>query len=555
VSATVAGIARPDDPGTPAEPDDADAGGAPDAAPPDRIARVPLVVWLVVATHLVLLCAWSVLLPTFRAPDEVNHVDLVLHVAATHSYPDYDAERVDPGIMAARDLMQTRRRSANLLASEAIPRSRRPSFRQVPVTPATPAARNQMPQHPPLYYAAAAAVFRGVRAIAPTSFFNAFDRQVGLLRLFSALLIAPLPLLAWLVARRVGLSGPASLTAALAPLAIPQLTHLGSAVNNDNLFILLSGILTLYVARLATGDLRTRTVVVASIWCGLLLFTKALAALFPIWIFAAVAVGRARDRQRPTLRDALLIGATTVVFGGWWWIRNVFVFHQISPSIETEGRLATRAGFHPDWGRWVKLAFRNVGKTFFGDFGWYDVWIRVGVMIVAWIVVGIVVAVACFGPRRGAFRRLPKRAVSLLLLAPFLLSGVFTLVNAARLYRQSGQPVLLQGRYLFAGLVGVFVLVGVAVATVGARFPRFEQRSPILMLILAAAMQLLGMKTVINYYWGAVDASFRDRIGALVAWSPWPVFWLWFGGLIGVGVIGVTVVRVVMATRERLVAG
>lgn len=555
MSATVAGIARPDDPDDPDDRDTADDGGPDTTATRGRTTRVPPVVWLVVATHLVLLCVWSVLVPVLRAPDEVFHVDLVLHVAATQSYPDYNGERVDPGLMAARDLMQTRRRSSHLLAREAIPRSRRPSIREMKVTPSTPRAGNQMPQHPPLYYAVTAAAFRVVTGIAPSSFFHAFDRQIGLLRLFSALLIAPLPLLIWLVARRIGLSAPASLAAAIVPLAIPQLTHLGSSVNNDNLFILLSGVLTLSIARLATGDVRDRTVVVASIWCGLLLFTKALAALFPIWIFAAVAVGRTRIGQRPRLRDAALITVTTVVFGGWWWIRNLIVFHQISPSIETEGRLATRNGFTPDWGRWVRLAFRNIGKTFFGDFGGYDVWIRVGVMILAWIVLGVCVALACFGPRRGAYRRLPARAISLLLLAPFLLSGLFTLANAARLYRRSGQPVLLQGRYLFAGIVGVCVLIGIAAATVGVRFPRLERRSPIIVLVLAALMQMLGMKTVINYYWGAVDATLRDRFAALKAWSPWPVFWLWLTVIVGAVVIGVTAVRVVTATRAPLDAG
>lgn len=549
MSATVVGVARPDD---------SDDGPARTTVSPRKItARVPLVVWLVVAVQAVLLVSYSLLLPAFRAPDEVTHVDLVLRVAATRSYPQYDGELVDPGVEAARTIMKTDRRSANLLATEAIPRDRRPSFADIRATTSGVARLpNQMPQHPPLYYVMSAAAFGGVRAVVPGNLFDAFDRQVALLRLISALMILPLPLIAWLVARRIGLGTAPSLAAAIVPLANPQLTHLGASVNNDDLFILLGALLTLVLAHIATGDVRTRTIAVAGALCGAALFTKAFAALFPIWIVAAVAIGRARRRERVRARDVVVVGATTLLFGGWWWVRNVVVFGELSPSIETEGRLAAprRPGFTPDWVRWGRLAFRNIGKTFFGDFGWYEVWIPVGVMIAAWIVLGVAVGLACFGPRRNAYRRLPARAVSLLLFAPFLLTGGFVLANAARLYRQSGQPVLLQGRYLFSGLVGLSVLVGVAAATVGVRFPRAERSAPLAMLFLAAVMQFLGIKTVLDRYWGALDASVRERIGALVAWSPWPAPWLWLGAVVGVAFIGALVVRIALLTRDELVA-
>ena len=59
---------------------------------------------------------------------------------------------------------------------------------------------NQMPQHPPLYYQAMATVLRAERAVGggPAS----TDRELALLRLVNAALLAPLPLLAWWAARR-----------------------------------------------------------------------------------------------------------------------------------------------------------------------------------------------------------------------------------------------------------------------------------------------------------------------------------------------------------------
>ncbi len=102
--------------------DDADADG-------ERGRRVPRVIWLIMALHLVLLVLFATLLPTWRAPDEPQHVDLVLHVADTYNYPAWNALRVHRGILNSLRVVRFSEGSKHLLEDEAPPRDSRESFR------------------------------------------------------------------------------------------------------------------------------------------------------------------------------------------------------------------------------------------------------------------------------------------------------------------------------------------------------------------------------------------------------------------------------------------
>src|SRR3546814_3940018 len=86
-----------------------------------------------------------------------------------------------------------------------------------------------MPQHPPLYYEATAALLRVLDGDGTAP----LDRAVWQLRVLNALVMATLPLLAADIARRFTTSVPVLLAAAAGVLAIPQLTHIGATVSND----------------------------------------------------------------------------------------------------------------------------------------------------------------------------------------------------------------------------------------------------------------------------------------------------------------------------------
>ena len=46
---------------------------------------------------------YSLLVPTFRAPDEYMHVDLVRMVANGEGYPEYDGRELSRAVLDARD--------------------------------------------------------------------------------------------------------------------------------------------------------------------------------------------------------------------------------------------------------------------------------------------------------------------------------------------------------------------------------------------------------------------------------------------------------------------
>ena len=125
---------------------------------------IPRAVWLITAVFGLLLLSYSVLFPIYRAPDEVNHVDMIWGIRNERRYPNFDTRTFSADVFASRSVARVDA-PFHRLATEAIPRGQRPTFAQLaPYGPTT--YRNQVAQHPPLYYAHArgAAVRDPVRA-------------------------------------------------------------------------------------------------------------------------------------------------------------------------------------------------------------------------------------------------------------------------------------------------------------------------------------------------------------------------------------------------------
>ncbi len=502
---------------------------------------VPSIVWRIMFVHMVLLAGYSIALPTYRAADEANHVDVVRVIAHGHGYPDYNDRKTDPALLKSVQLIKINRHSHHLLRSEAIPRDQRPAINDFGAN--GPTGSNQIVQHPPLYYGVVGTEYRIVHALLPGNPMRAFDREIGALRLLSALFVLPLPLFIWLATRRLRLSLAPSIAATMLPLALPQLQHLGASVNNDTMFILVSAALTLTTVHIATGDTRKRTIAMGGALTGLALFTKAFAFVYPAWLVLAVIAGRRTKHTRPSATDLGIAAGMSFAFGGWWWFRNLVKFGEISPSVEFANRLdRVRAGFHPDWALWLKEAFRRVGKTFFGNFGWYDVWIPVGVMIVGWMLIAVVVAIAfsrrinrddASQPGERNHIALPSLWVTTVLFAPFALLGVFVFANAARLYAHSSQLVLLQGRYLFGGLAGLGALAAIALCSVERRAPWLMRYAPAGAFVAIVVMHAFAARAILGYYWGSATDGVGAQLRTLIAWSPWPVWCVAIGTAVG----------------------
>src|SRR5690606_31852044 len=172
-------------------------------------------------------------------------------------------------------------------------RTTRPSWTDDDGRRAT-AELNQMPQHPPLYYASMAVVLRGARTAigGPMS----LDRELALLRLANVFLVAPVPALAWITARKVGVGRRTAAAASLLGAGVPMLAATGGAVNNDNLLVLLGAAAAPLIAGLAVGERTRGTVLATGMVIGAALLTKAFAVVLLPTVALACWVGSRAER-------------------------------------------------------------------------------------------------------------------------------------------------------------------------------------------------------------------------------------------------------------------
>lgn len=465
--------------------------------------------WLLVGLHAALLVVASVVYPTYRAPDEVAHVAMVLSVAEVSGYPEV-GDRISRRVQDSMALVghQREEEPPPLETAGAPPREERPAFADLgPDVPGD--IPQQMAAHPPLYYAAAATAMSVVTTLVPAAYDWSFDQIVGFLRLFSAALVAPLPLLAFKVADRLRAPQEAALAAAVLPLGVPQLTHIGASVNNDTLLLALLGVLTLLAVAVARGDTSARTAAAAGVVGGLALLTKGFALIVPVWLAAVYALAAVRAGRRALATGALALGVTTLV-GGWWWLRNLAVHGTVQPA-----GLASPPppeGFTPDVAFWLWFYLQRLSVRF---------WVEPNILpdgippvhLLATLAAVVLCAAAFVGHRQVA-QRPADIGAALLPLAG--LAGIVTF-GAWRVYARSGQPFAIHGRYLYGAVVGVAV-----VAALGAfALLRAHRRwLPLVALATVLIGQLAANGLALTTYWG--PSGLGARVAALLAWSPWP---------------------------------
>lgn len=548
-----------------------------------RLAIVPRPVWAATALFAMILSAWSSIVPLYEAPDEPGHADLVFHVARGGTYPHYDERfwseavrsRCATHIVTKRwcppdgEYTITEQGYIELhfpatfltrrVAGEAPDRTRAPDFEDAGGNRPT-AQRNQIPQHPPLYYEIAGAVVRVERAVLPGSL--SLDQELLLVRLVSVAMVMWLPLLAWLAARRAGLADAVAVTASFVPLAIPQLAHIGSVVNNDNLLTLLGAGLIAALAGVARGDRSWRTAVVVSVLMSAALLTKTSAVVFVPTVAVAYLIGWRRTGDLVDWAKRLVgVGGGVAAMAGWWFVRNRLDHGTFTPSIDDD-RLARRRpppGFEADFGEWWSRVWDLMPGRFWGSPGWFSVKLErtvamgASAVVLAAVVGGVLALVlarrrpavtSVLVERRGAESKpkLPRPTGVLdlgLLLVPFALTIGLVLGRSWRLYETAGTVLFLQGRYLFSSVVGLAVVVAVGLCLVARR------ATPLVVLVAAAFMHVVVVLNLAEVYWGPAGADLRTQAYAAVAWCPFPTLWWWVvivaGTLAGLAAVGLTV--------------
>ena len=491
-----------------------------------RRERVPLTVWAVTALHVGLLLSFSFLYPPFSGFDETQHVDAVLSIRHGDGWPAPQERELSEGIVAVATPLL---RSAGALPfsdDEIPPRDERPSVAELGVERDSvgQVLPNQITQHPPLYYALQA----GVLAVLPGSEDWAFDRTVGVLRLVSVLLMAPLPLLAWATTRALRAPPLVGHVAALLTVSVPQLQRVGSSVNNDAGYTLAFATVLLLLARVATGDLRRRTVVLTGVAVGVAMLTKGFALVLPLPVGLAFLVGGLRTGARRWWLSGFLCLVLAFVVGGWWWLRNLVLYGTVQPSgwppvyrevLGLEPREPDEpAPFLP----FVRHAYSLLSERFWGGL---EINYAGPESFPHWWTNALVVAaaVALVAAVVGAGRsRLP---LVVAVLVPFAATvgvvgyGIWTAYTYSLNYPGA------QGRYLFGNLPSL--AAGVALGLVV--LPRAARRLvPVGAVLLALGMQAAGLYSVLARSWlGPYDgrgrvARYRDALEAIVGYSPWP---------------------------------
>ena len=465
------------------------------------------------------LLGWLQLTPLYRAADETLHVDLLLHVLDGDGYPPAGELELDPEVRASYPLAglssEQRPELASLyplpLSSTDVP-PREVSFDELDPQPGLPDIGNQMTQHPPLYYGLVA----GAATLVPGFDDRSFVTQVGLLRLLSACLLLPLPVLAAAAARRLGAAPPIATAAALLPLGVPQLAHVGASLNNDVLLVLLGAAVAAPLVSVGRGDASRRTALVVGVLLGLALLTKALAVGLLVWAalaYALALLGPARAERGRVVGSALLAAAVALVVGGWWWVVNLVRYGTVQPSgtpplpaIDTD----------PDLLDFTWSFLNRVTASTWGSFGWLEVQVPVAAQLAG--LVTVLTGLVLFLVRRPAAPW--SRAAGATAVAAFALQTAVVYQQSLKNYLRGGYLAGLQGRYLFAFVAVLAALVAIGLA---AALPARARRwAPLAALAAVLGMQAVGVLAALHGFWWPDGEGLRRALAIQSAWAPFP---------------------------------
>ncbi|HLG50333.1 MAG TPA: hypothetical protein VKY56_01715 [Chloroflexota bacterium] len=443
--------------------------------------------WVWAALGLILLgysflaILYATRVPTWNAPDEPAHYNVIRSIALDHQLP----------ILRPGDYDQTtlaRLMSEHFPPGESIDGLRYESHQ------------------PPLYYLIAAPVFLATIGLGTA-------RQVVVLRLVTAALGALLVLATFRLAQLVFPRSAAYPLAAAAFVAfLPMHLFMNAAIDNDALVeLLLCLVLTALVEDLAKphdgwGDIRIGVLV------GLAALTKLdgdVAAVLVVAGFTGSALLASEPRRALRRVPLRLIrsGGAALLVSGWWFIRNMLLYGPGDPfalrrhAEVVAGQPLTGSLDLPRIRGMLLTAFHS----FWGQFGWmgipysdrtYDVLatlsalVALGVLLHAW---RIVRARGCEASGERWTLAYYRWAMGLLLLETVLVIVGVVFYNLRYL-----QP---QGRYLFPALPALAVL---AVAGIGELIR--QEYAGVVLLVAGCAL-----------YWLCIFSLFQVILPAFAA--------------------------------------
>ena len=436
---------------------------------------VALIVGLATVMFYGIMMIWACVTPDFRAPDEPQQVSTTLRLAYVHSYPAPGDARIYPPVKASYSdvgfggiglntivgLVPLHRPTSTQLTSETMSQLGAQLARER--QPLTPYDYDQMTQHPPGYFAVMAVAAR---------VFNVIDKTphtaLLILRLCSALLLAPLPFLTFRIGKSLGASPLVAAAASFLPAALPQLTHLGGAVNNDALTITLGAAVTWLALEVATRPAVRGWAIGLGLTMTALLWTKGTALPMLVVVAAAYLLRARRFGVRRTLGDAVLTALCTLP-GLAWWVANVVRFGALQPDGYPKSYLNLLPHGHISFGHWLHGFFPGLTRSFFADYGWLEA--PPPAVVTALLTIAVLVLVVV-----GIVRCGPRWATAILAQLSWVVPLIAIMDTSHSASDRIGALQGVQGRYLFVGVAALAATIGVALGGREARAS--SQNSP-----------------------------------------------------------------------------
>ncbi len=159
---------------------------------------------------------------------------------------------------------------------------------------------------------------------------------VHLARLLSTAFGAATVVLVWGIGRLLFPDRPAvALTAGGLTAFNPQFIHTSAAVSNDSLIAALVTLAVWLALRWLRADrLESRHIAVLGGICGLALLAKLSGAMAVVLVAGIVIAGRRTNRTpwSTLLRRLVLLAAIVVLVAGWWFVRNLTLYGDLTAS-------------------------------------------------------------------------------------------------------------------------------------------------------------------------------------------------------------------------------
>lgn len=498
---------------------------------------------------------WAALIPAFRGPDELQHVNSVIRVAEGGGWPAPGDVRIQDEVLEALRLsgyLVDERRTA--LPGAADPPEDSPEFVDEVPTPvadrasfaamddgdATGYTIDQMTQHPPGYYAVAAVVYDVLQAREWR-----FDRALFLLRALTALVVAlTVPTCCYVAARALSGSETLGRMAAFVPLLIPQLQYMSGVVNNDGATIATTAVVwTVLLTLTGSGPTRRRLLLLA-VAIGAACWTKGTAvSLLPV-VPVAIAIayhrhvgGSLRRWGLPALGATAGTLALAFVLGGWWWAVNVIRYGRLQPSAYPipEGDPARLGPLE------FGLVFlRRIHRSFFGDLGVGETPALHAMTLALAAVFVVACAVGLFSRHR-----LAERVV--IVFSAAVVVGVLAATTYSA-HLQSGRIPGIQGRYLFVLLVPIAALVVIGLGRIARLFHLGDRWLTVVCALAGLGVTTFGLVLAFRLYYEERGRPVDEALDRFLGWASWPPDVL--GGLAAALLVAAVALAWVVARRS-----